>query len=183
MGRLEVICGPMFSGKSEELLRRLRRADIAKKKHKLFKPACDDRYSSTEVVSHSGDKRGCVTVDLDREEYIFKKIAYPPDLEIVAFDEVQFFSEYVIGVIDYLVDSGVRVIVAGLDMDSEGYPFGPMPSLMARAEEVLKLTAVCQTCGNPATHTHRKSKRGRQVLVGAADIYEARCREHWYKST
>ena len=177
MSRIEVICGSMFSGKSEELLRRLKRADIAKRKSQLFKPECDNRYSTTEVATHSGKKRSCHVVESGREEEIFKHIFY--DTEIVAFDEAQFFGDYIVSVANTLVRSGVRVIIAGLDMDSSGAPFGPMPKLMALAEEVVKLTAVCEVCGESATHTYRKTKSKKQILVGEADIYEARCRKHW----
>tara|TARA_R110000824_G_scaffold159_2_gene587 strand:+ start:1799 stop:2341 length:543 start_codon:yes stop_codon:yes gene_type:complete len=177
MGKIEVICGPMFSGKSEELLRRLKRADIAKRKSQLFKPECDKRYSETEVATHSGQKRKCEIVEKNREEEILKAIY--TDTEVVALDEAQFFGDYITNVALTLSKAGKRVIVAGLDMDSNGDPFGPIPQLLAVAEDITKLTAVCEICGDPATHSYRKSKSKKQVLVGAATIYEARCRNHW----
>ena len=173
VGRIEVICGPMFSGKSEELLRRLKRARIAKKEYQLFKPSIDDRYSETEVVSHSGERLECQV--LQNLFHISDQI-YVGDDEIVAFDEAQFLLSAAIK----LANLGKRVIIAGLDMDSQGQPFGPMPNLMAIAEEVLKLTAVCEVCGEPATHTFRSTNEEKgQVLVGAGEHYQARCREHW----
>jgi len=175
-GRIEVICGPMFSGKSEELLRRLKRARIAKKKYQLFKPAADDRYSKTEVVSHSGERMECQVLkksyDLLRE--------LEDDTEIVAFDETQFFDSTILEAVTSLANMGTRVVIAGLDMDSRGKPFGPMPGVLSVAEEVLKLTAVCESCGEPATHTYRLTEESAdQVLVGAGDHYQARCRDHW----
>ena len=175
-GRIEVVCGSMFSGKSEELLRRLKRAKIAKKKYQLFKPATDDRYSDTEVVSHSGERMECQVVHnaFQISDFLDK------DAEIVAFDEAQFFDPTLVSTIASLANMGKRVIVAGLDMDSRGKPFGPMPELMAIAEEVLKLTAVCESCGEPATHTHRTTEENKgQILVGADNHYQARCRDHW----
>jgi len=177
-GRVEVVCGPMFSGKSEELLRRLKRARIAKKKYQLFKPAIDDRYSETEVVSHSGERMECQV--LQNSFHLSDQYNLDEDTEIVAFDEAQFFDSTLVSTVTSLANMGKRVIVAGLDMDSMGKPFGPMPSLMAVAEEVLKLTAVCEACGEPATHTFRLTvNREEQVLVGAGDHYQARCRDHW----
>ena len=117
---------------------------------------------------------------MDREEEILKALYH--DTEIIAFDEVQFFGNYILDVVDRLVQADKRVIVAGLDMDSSGKPFGPIPQLLAIAEDVTKLTAVCETCGEPATHSFRKSDSKKQVLVGAATIYEARCRKHWQES-
>jgi len=175
-GRIEVVCGSMFSGKSEELLRRLKRARIAKKKYQLFKPAVDDRYSDTEVVSHSGERLECQVLQssFDVSDYLDE------DIEIIAFDEAQFFDDMLVSTVVSLANMGKRVIIAGLDMDSRGEPFGPMPWLMAVAEEVLKLTAVCESCGEPATHTYRTAEEEKgQVLVGAGDHYQARCRDHW----
>ena len=176
IGRVEVICGPMFSGKSEELLRRLKRARIAKKKYQLFKPALDDRYSQTEVVSHSGLRLKCqVHSNLYKIEDVLKE-----DTEIIAFDEAQFFDSTLCETVTSLANLGKRVIVAGLDMDSRGKPFGQVPMIMAIAEEVLKLTAVCEKCGEPATHTYRFTEdKTEQVLVGAGEHYQARCRDHW----
>jgi thymidine kinase len=178
VGRIEVVCGPMFSGKSEELLRRLKRARIAKKKYQLFKPAIDDRYSETEVVSHSGERLECQV--LHTSLHLSDQYNLDLDTEIVAFDEAQFFGVQLLSLATSLANMGKRVIIAGLDMDSRGKPFGPMPSLMAVAEEVLKLTAVCEACGESATHTYRKTNEEEgQVLVGAGEHYQARCRDHW----
>jgi len=175
-GRIEVICGSMFSGKSEELLRRLKRASIAKRPYQLFKPAVDTRYSETEVVSHSGQKLSCTPVA--NPPAIFKHI--DEDARIVAIDEAQFFDFRLVATVLTLAEQGRRVIVAGLDMDSRGVPFGPMPQLLAMAEEVTKLTAVCEVCGDAATHTYRREGCiTSQVLLGEKDSYEARCREHW----
>jgi thymidine kinase len=178
VGRIEVICGPMFSGKSEELLRRLKRARIARKKYRLFKPSIDDRYSETEVVSHSGERLECQV--LQTSLHLSDQFNLEPDIEIVAFDEAQFFGVQMLSLATSLANMGKRVIIAGLDMDSRGDPFGPVPDLMAVAEEVLKLTAVCEVCGEPATHTFRSTNEEReQVLVGAGEHYQARCRDHW----
>ena len=183
-GRLEVVCGPMFSGKSEELLRRLKRAQIAKQAFQLFKPSIDDRYSETHVVSHSGIEMKCRVID-DAEELL----SVPGEVQIVGVDECQFLGENTSKIIETLVAEGKRVIVAGLDMDSNGTPFDPMPALLARAESVLKVAAVCEVCGEDATHTYRHStvnmvdnvNIGPSVLVGASDHYEARCRKHWQR--
>lgn len=176
-GKIEVICGPMFSGKSEELLRRLKRAEIAKRKYVLVKPIVDDRYSKDEVVSHSGRKLPCYAIKSPWD--VFNHI--DSSTKIVAFDEAQFFDGRIMRVINLLVEKDIRIIIAGLDMDSKGAPFGSMPKLMAIAEEVHKITAVCEVCGDPATHTHRLSKNVEQFLIGAGDHYQARCRSHWKK--
>ena len=139
-GRIEVICGPMFSGKSEELLRRLKRADIAKRPYQLFKPAVDNRYSETEVVSHSGQKMKCTPLAHARD--IIERVG--EDTKIVAIDEAQFFDLRLVATVLELTERGYRIVVAGLDMDSMGVPFGPMPQLLSIAEEVTKLTAVCE---------------------------------------
>ena len=174
-GKIEIICGSMFSGKSEELLRRLNRATIAKRKFQLFKPSVDDRYSETEVVSHSGQRMKCDVVG--RAGDILEKVEW--DTLIVGIDEAQFFGPDLPHVVNTLATRGKRVVVAGLDMDSSGTPFGPMPRLLAIAEKVTKLTAVCEVCGEPATHTYRKSDISDQVLVGETEHYQARCRQHW----
>ena len=180
MGRLEVICGPMFSGKSEELLRRLKRAQIAGRAFRLYKPALDNRYSETHVVTHSGIDMPCRVITHAEE-----LLSTPHAVEIIAIDEGQFLNQDTPRVVELLVSKGHRVIVAGLDMDYNGIPFDPMPQLLARAESVLKVTAVCEECGEDATHTHLRSgessstKGEPTVLVGEADYYEARCREHW----
>ena len=165
----------MFSGKSEELLRRLNRATIAKRKFQLFKPSVDNRYSETEVVSHSGQRMKCDVVSNTGD--ILEKVEW--DTLIVGIDEAQFFGPDLLCAVNVLATLGKRIIVAGLDMDSTGAPFGPMPKLLAIAEEVTKLTAVCEVCGEPATHTHRKSDIPDQVLVGETEHYQARCRQHW----
>jgi len=180
MGRLEVICGPMFSGKSEELLRRLKRAQIAKRSFQLYKPAIDNRYSETHVVTHSGIDMPCRVINTAEE-----LLATPATVKIIAIDECQFLGEDTASVIEALIQSGRRVVVAGLDMDYNGIPFDPMPQLLAMAESVLKVSAVCDVCGENATHTYRHSgtsnnkNREPAVLVGATNHYEARCRKHW----
>jgi thymidine kinase len=175
MGKLEVICGPMFSGKSEELLRRLKRARIAKLKFQLYKPVLDNRYSETHVVTHSGIEMKCRTIN--SSETLLTSLV---DTDIVAIDEVQFLDENTPIIVEKLVRNDKRVIVAGLDMDSNGIPFGPLPELLAKAESVLKVVAVCETCGKDATHTYRHNiNDNNTILVGASDHYEARCRKHW----
>ena len=177
MGKLEVICGPMFSGKSEELLRRLKRAQIAKQSFILYKPAIDNRYSETHVVTHSGIEMKCHVIH--NAESLLSSV---DNSDIIAIDESQFLDENTPNIVEILVKNGKRVIVAGLDMDSSGKPFGPMPNLLAKAEDVLKVTAVCEKCGKDATHTYRHSashSSNDTILVGAGDHYEARCRNHW----
>jgi len=176
MGKLEVICGPMFSGKSEELLRRLKRTQIAKRKHILFKPTIDNRYSETHVVTHAGQEMKCHVIS--SSEALLKT---PNDTDVIGIDETQFLDENTPNIIENLVNNGKRVIVAGLDMDSNGNPFGPMPNLLAKADVVLKVVAVCEVCGEDATHTYRHNVLNNDtILVGASDHYEARCRQHWY---
>jgi len=178
-GRLELICGSMFSGKTEELIRRLRRAVIAKQKVQVFKPAVDSRYHVQRVTSHNGIdfEAHPVTSAVEIEALL------DLDTTVVAIDEVQFFDEAVVEVCEALAENGRRVICAGLDMDFRGIPFGPMPQLMARAEQVRKLHAICVICGNEASRTQRllngrpASLDDPVVLVGAAEVYEARCRE------
>jgi len=175
MGKLEVICGPMFSGKSEELLRRLKRAQIAKQTFILYKPAIDNRYSETHVVTHSGIEMQCRVIS-----HAQSVLEVVDNIDIIAIDEAQFLDQNTPNIIELLVKNGKRVIVAGLDMDSNGIPFGPMPNLLARAEKVAKVVAVCEVCGKDATHTYRHSVASDDtVLVGAEDHYEARCRLHW----
>lgn len=178
-GWVEVIVGPMYSGKSEELIRRIRRAKIAKQKVQVFKPEIDNRYSNEDVVSHCGDKEGAVPIK--DSTYILKYLK--ADTQVVAIDEVQFFDEGVIDVITTLADNNKRVICAGLDMDFRGVPFGPIPGLLAIAEFVDKIQAICVVCGNPATRTQRliNGKPAKYndpiVLIGATESYEARCRK------
>jgi thymidine kinase len=171
-GWIEVVAGPMFSGKSEELIRLLRRAAIARQRVQVFKPALDNRYNSSDVVSHSQWRLPCEVVD--RAEDIRTRL--DPRTEVVGIDEGQFFDDALPEVCGHLADLGKRVIVAGLDMDYRGVPFGPMPELLAIAEKVHKIHAICARCGAPAAYTQRLTEAREQVVVGAADVYEARCR-------
>ena len=171
-GSLEVICGPMFSGKSEELIRRVKRALIARQKVQVFKPAIDDRYDKSAVASHSQQRVDALAVRGSSD--IRAQLA--DDTEVVAFDEAPFMDEGTVPLCDELADRGVRVIVAGLDQDYTGAPFGIMPVLLAKAEYVSKLQAICVVCGALASRTNRLIHRGGQVLVGAAEAYDARCR-------
>ena len=174
-GRVEVVCGPMFSGKSEELIRRIKRAIIARQRGQVFKPAVDTRYSSTEVVSH-GDLRleaTCVPSAAD----LMRLVA--PRTEVVGIDEAQFFDDELVAVCDSLANRGVRVILAGLDMDYRGKPFSMMPQLLAIAEIVTKIQAVCMVCGAPASFSQRLSAGGDVVALGSSETYEARCRRHF----
>ncbi len=171
-GWIEVVAGPMFSGKSEELIRLLRRAAIARLRLQVFKPALDDRYSENDVVSHSQWRVPSETVQ--RSEEILERL--DPRTEVVGIDEAQFFDEELPRVCRHIADLGKRVVVAGLDMDFRGVPFGPMPELLAIAEQVRKITAVCARCGAPASYTQRLIASEEQVVVGASGVYEARCR-------
>ncbi|MBU3092575.1 thymidine kinase [Clostridium sp. CM028] len=178
-GWVEVIIGPMYSGKSEELIRRIRRIKIARQKVQVFKPEIDNRYSRGDVVSHSGTKVDAVPVK-DSAQMLQLLDA---DTQVIAIDEVQFFDKGIIDVITTLADSNKRVICAGLDMDFRGIPFGPIPTLLAVAEFVDKIQAICVVCGNPATRTQRliNGKPAKYedpiVLIGATESYEARCRK------
>lgn len=176
-GRIEVVCGSMFSGKTEELIRRLRRAQFANQKIATFKPTIDNRYSDVEVVSH------------DSHSIISKPISSPsemleigPDVQVVGVDEAQFFDESIVDVAQTLAGRGVRVIIAGLDTDFLGKPFGPMPNLMAIAEDVQKVHAICVKCGSLANHSHRLSKSHDLVVLGEKDIYEPLCRDCYNKA-
>lgn len=179
-GWIEVICGSMFSGKSEELIRRVRRAQFAKQKIAVFKPEIDDRYSEEAVVSHNGTT--VIATPIADSSQIIEFVT--DDYDIIAIDEAQFFDDGLIQVASDLADRGFRVIVAGLDMDFRGVPFGPMPQLMAIAENVTKLQAVCTVCGSPASRTQRlingqpAGYDDPVILVGASEAYEARCRKH-----
>jgi thymidine kinase len=177
-GWLEVITGSMFSGKSEELIRRLRRAQIAKQHVQIFKPALDNRFSEDEIVSHSEMKIPSTNVSTARE--LFEKVL--PDTEVVGVDEGQFFDAELPAIVSRLADEGKRVIVAGLDTDYLGKPFEPMPQLLAIAEYITKTLAICMVCGGPANHTQRLVASKERVLVGASGTYEARCR-HCYDPT
>lgn len=189
-GHLEVIVGPMFSGKSEELIRRLTRSLIAKQRVAVFKPAIDNRYHITEVASHAGRTLEAVAVadtaalraHLSGEGALLS--AAPDGIDVVGIDEAQFFGQELVPLALELADAGVRVILAGLDMDFRGEPFGCMPELLARAESVEKLSAICTVCGAPATRTqrliggHPARFDDPVILVGASESYEARCRIH-----
>ncbi len=171
-GWIEVICGPMFSGKSEEMIRRVRRAEIARQRVQLFKPALDDRYDDTDIVSHSQQRLPSRPVASSDE--IFTLVE--DKTEIVGIDEAQFFDAGLVDVCERLANLGKRVIVAGLDQDYRGRPFVPMPELMAVAEYVTKQLAICMRCGNPAGHTQRLTDSRDRIVVGAQGTYEARCR-------
>lgn len=170
-GWIEVICGSMFSGKTEELIRRLKRAKFANLKVEIFKPKIDVRYSEEEVVSH--DANSILSTPVDSPGSI---LLLAGNVDVVGIDEAQFFDESIIDVVQHLASSGVRVIVAGLDMDYRGKPFGPMPALMAIAEHVTKVHAICVKCGDPANHSHRLSASEKLVELGEKDIYEPLCR-------
>jgi thymidine kinase len=174
-GWIEVIAGCMFSGKTEELIRRLRRAQIAKQEVKIFKPKIDIRYSNKSIVSHSEQSLPSLLVEKPEEILSLSEKA-----QVVGIDEAQFFSQELVLICTQLADGGKRVIVAGLDQDYRGIPFEPMPQLLAIAEYITKPLAICMVCGNPADKTQRKIISVERVVVGAADIYEARCRKCHY---
>ena len=171
-GCIEVICGSMFSGKTEELIRRLKRAQFANQKIEIFKPAVDNRYSDVDVVSHDLHSIPCTPVR-DADEML--KAA--GDTQVIGIDEAQFFGENLVKVAQELANSGKRVVIAGLDMDYLGKPFGPMPALMAIAEDVQKVHAICVKCGNLANHSHRLTKSHKLVVLGEKDVYEPLCRK------
>lgn len=172
MGWIEVIVGPMFSGKSEELIRRLRRAEIGRQRVQIFKPVIDQRYSSNEIVSHSG--LGIRSDNVAKALEILAK--FDPRTEVIGIDEGQFLGNELVDVATRLADMGKRVIITGLDTDYLGRPFEPMPRLLALAEEITKLLAICMRCGNPAVHTQRLVASEDLIVVGAGGMYEARCR-------
>jgi thymidine kinase len=176
-GSIEVICGSMFSGKTEELIRRLKRAQFAKQKVEIFKPKIDTRYHEMEVVSH--DANAIMSTPVPASSNI---LLLANDVDVVAIDEAQFFDMELVGVCNQLANSGIRVIVAGLDMDFEGKPFGPMPQLMATAEHVTKVHAICMDCGALATFSYRKSANKSLVMLGETESYEPLCRECYNKS-
>lgn len=172
VGWLEVICGPMFSGKTEELIRRLTRAKYASQQVQIFKPTMDDRYHEDFVVSHSEQSLAGVAVgDLSELRAELTK-----DVEVIGIDEVQFFDRAVVDFCESMADDGRRVVVAGLDQDYQGEPFEPMPRFLAVAEYITKLSAICVECGNPAHRSYRLAEDPQQVLVGSDEQYEARCR-------
>ena len=176
-GRIEVVCGSMFSGKTEELIRRLRRAKFARQRVEIYKPAIDKRYSEEEVVSH--DSNAIMSTPIDSSAQI---LLLSSDRDVVGIDEAQFFGSSIVDVATKLADSGIRVIIAGLDTDFLGKPFGPMPALMAVAEDVQKVHAICVKCGSPAQFSHRLSKSDSLVELGEKDIYEPLCRHCYNKA-
>lgn len=186
-GRLEVITGPMFAGKTEELLRRVERARIAKKSVLLFKPEIDVRYAKEAVVTHNGRSLPCLLLPLTVSWSRFLEVvpeAHFRNTEVFAFDEAHFFGPEFPHLCESLVAQGKRVIVAGLDLNFRGEPFGPMPILLALADEVVKLSAVCTVCGAPATRSQRlvdgkPATAGPEILIGGLESYEPRCRDHF----
>ena len=176
-GRIEVVCGSMFSGKTEELIRRMRRAEFAKQKVEIFKPAIDTRYSEEDVVSH--DQHAIPSTPIDSSASI---LLLSSDIDVVGIDEAQFFDMGIVDVCNELANRGVRVIVAGLDMDFRGVPFGPMPALCAIADDVTKVHAICVKCGNLAYVSHRIVDDERRVLLGETQEYEPLCRECYQKA-
>lgn len=170
-GRIEVICGSMFSGKTEELIRRLKRAQFAKQTIRIFKPAIDTRYSEADVVSHDLHSIPCIPIDKAE-----KMIAAAEEVQVIGIDEAQFFDDTLIEVCQTLANQGKRVIIAGLDTDFLGQPFGPIPDLMAVAEDVQKVHAICVKCGGLANHSHRLSGSRELVVLGEQNVYEPLCR-------
>ena len=175
-GRIEVICGSMFSGKTEELIRRMRRAKFARQKVEIYKPVIDTRYSKEDVVSH--DHNVITSTPVDSSSAI---LLFSGDIDVVGIDEAQFFDDGLADVCNQLANRGVRVIVAGLDMDYRGKPFGPIPSLLAIAEEVTKVHAICVRCGNLAYISHRLVHNDKRVLLGEKNEYEPLCRDCYNK--
>jgi len=176
-GWVEVITGGMFSGKSEELIRRLRRARIARQRVQAFKPSMDNRFSDKEIVSHDRSRVDSLPVD-DVEGM---RRALSADTQVIGIDEAQFLGAGLVEFCEEMADSGKRVIVAGLDMDYRGTPFEPMPQLLSVAEEITKTHAVCLVCGAPASYSQRIVEGGERVMVGAEEVYEPRCREHFQR--
>ena len=170
-GSIEVICGSMFSGKTEELIRRMKRAQFAKQTVEIFKPCIDVRYSEDKVVSHDSHSIPSTPIQSPAQ-----MLEMSNDVEVVGIDEAQFFDNSLIEVVQTLANRGIRVIIAGLDTDFMGKPFGPMPALMAVAEDIQKVHAICVRCGSPANHSHRLSKNDQLVVLGEKDIYEPLCR-------
>lgn len=176
-GRIEVVCGSMFSGKTEELIRRLRRAQFARQRVEIFKPAIDTRYSDEEVVSH--DHNAILSTPIDSSASI---LLLSSDIDVVGIDEAQFFDDGLVEVCSQLAYRGIRVIVAGLDMDYRGVPFGPMPALCAIADEVVKVHAICVRCGNLAYVSHRTVDNDHRVLLGETQEYEPLCRDCYQRA-
>ena len=176
-GWIEVISGSMFSGKTEELIRRLKRAKIARQKVEIFKPRIEVRYSVEEVVSHDSNAIHSTPVDSATNILLLAN-----EVEVIGIDEAQFFDDGLVSVCNQLANAGIRVIVAGLDMDFRGIPFGPMPKLLSIAEYVTKVHAICVRCGNLANHTHRLSADDKLIVLGETDIYEPLCRACYHKA-
>lgn len=176
-GRIEVVCGSMFSGKTEELIRRMKRAKFAKQRVEIFKPAIDVRYSDADVVSH--DRNVIQSTPIDSSAQILLLSA---DIDVVGIDEAQFFDQGLVDVCNELANRGIRVIIAGLDMDFRGIPFGPMPALCAIADDVTKVHAICVKCGNLAYVSHRLVDNEKRVLLGETAEYEPLCRECYQKT-
>jgi len=175
-GWIEVVCGSMFSGKTEELIRRLKRAQFAKQKVEIFKPAIDKRYHIDDVVSHDSNSIRSTPVESSQSILLFAS-----DVDVVGIDEAQFFDSEIVNVCNVLAKQGIRVIVAGLDMDFRGVPFGPIPALMATAEYVTKVHAICMICGNLANHSHRlDNSNDALVLLGETETYQPLCRDCFY---
>ncbi len=177
VGWIEVICGSMFSGKTEELIRRLKRVKIANLKVEIFKPAIDTRFDNVQVVSH--DANAIHSTPIDSSQTI---LLLADDVDVVGIDEAQFFDAEIVNVCQQLAQRGIRVIVAGLDMDYKGKPFGPMPNLLAISDYITKLHAICVQCGNIAQISYRKTAQDSQVLLGEKDTYEPRCRRCYNKA-
>ena len=175
-GSVEVICGSMFSGKTEELIRRLKRAQFAKQKVEIYKPCIDVRYSEDQVVSHESHSIPSTPIDSPASMLLLSS-----DVEVVGIDEAQFFDDTLVDVVQTLANRGIRVIIAGLDTDFLGKPFGPIPALMAIAEDIQKVHAICVKCGSPANHSHRLVKSDALVVLGEKDEYEPLCR-HCYNA-
>ncbi|HMN33242.1 MAG: thymidine kinase [Chitinophagaceae bacterium] len=175
-GWIEVICGSMFSGKTEELIRRLKRAQIANLKVEIFKPAIDVRYDENDVVSHNETRIKSTPIENSQQILLLAQ-----DVDVVGIDEAQFFDDEILLVADKLARMGIRVIVAGLDMDYLGRPFGPIPQVLAVADYVTKLHAICVVCGDIANYSYRKTVSDSTVLLGETDIYEPRCRSCYHK--
>ena len=175
-GWIEIICGSMFSGKTEELIRRLKRAQIAHQRVEIFKPAIDVRYDMNDIVSHDANRIRCTPLDSSGSIQLMAT-----DVQVIGIDEAQFFDDGLVDVVEKLALSGTRVIVAGLDMDFQGKPFGPIPALLSRAEYITKLHAICMQCGDIASYSFRKNDDSATVLLGEKESYEPRCRDCFYK--
>lgn len=176
-GSIEVVCGSMFSGKTEELIRRLKRARIANLRVEIFKPKVDVRYDEQNIVSH--DTNAILSTPIDNSQTI---LLMASDVDVVGIDEAQFFDNQLPEVCDQLAFKGIRVIIAGLDMDYTGKPFGPMPALLAKADFITKLHAICMRCGHIANYSYRKTATASQVLLGEKDVYEPLCRKCYFEA-